>query len=392
MIAQPPKAESKSNSPALATSKKVIRQRSDGLNITICQHSGICEFHITARPFRGESVLNLFRRLASFLKEHDAKIVRQEVFGSVGVYEPAERLLQNLFGEISWPLNWIDGESGENEIAGTHVVAISGAKIESICHKGKVIAAVFQNKWAKHCLLGNLVPTNPDESQSAQTENAYEIFQTGLAAAGMNIGDVVRTWFFLDNILSWYGEFNKVRNHFYAGQDLHGKTFPASTGVSGKNPNGAALSLAAWAMRPLGFKTDFKEVPSPLQCPAPKYGSGFSRAAEMVAPEYRHLLVSGTASIFPDGESAHNGDIKKQIELSMDVVRGILQSRDLTFADVTRATLYFKDLAQAGAFDTWCAGKKIVFPFIATQADVCRDELLFEIELDAFAMLPAKKT
>lgn len=386
MIAQTENTESKST-PGLAivTPKTITRRRIGGMNIAICEHSGIREYHISARPFAGESALNVFRRIAIFLSDHDAKIVRQEVFGSVGIYEPCERLLRNLFGAISWPLNWVDGESNESEIAGTHVLAIAGTEIESICHKGKAIATIFHDQWARHCLLGNLVPENVNASPAIQAENAYEIFQTGLAAAKMNVSDVVRTWFFLDDILSWYGEFNQVRNCFYARQDLRGKTFPASTGVSGKTRGGGALSFAAWAIQPLDSQTDFTEVSSPLQCPAPKYGSGFSRAAEMVTPEYRRLFVSGTASIFPDGRSAHEGDILKQIDLSMDVVRGILESRDLTFADVTRATLYFKNIAQAGAFNLWCAENGISFPAIATQATVCRDELLFEIELDAFS-------
>ncbi|MBA4149873.1 MAG: hypothetical protein H0X66_17305 [Verrucomicrobia bacterium] len=388
MTTQPATTKPESNfRPNAAGPKQIVRQSSEGLNVRICEHSGICEFHISARPLPGENLSILFGRIAALLKEHDAKIVRQEVFGSIDAYEATEGLLHDLFGDIAWPLNWIDGDSTASGISGTHIVAISGVEIECIRLNGKTVATVFRDKWAKHCLIGNIIPANVSASQAAQTENAYQNFQAALASAGMDIGDVVRTWFFLDNILSWYDEFNKVRNGFYSGRNLHGKTFPASTGVSGRNPEGGALSLAAWAMQPLDSQTDFTEVPSPLQCPAPNYGSGFSRAAEMVTPEYRRLLVSGTASIFPDGRSAHDGDIAKQITLTMEVVRGILESRDLTYADITRATLYFKDIAQAGAFDAWCTRNNVVVPAISTQADVCRDELLFEIELDALVEL-----
>ena len=36
-----------------------------------------------------------------------------------------------------------------------------------------------------------------------------------LREQGAFFGNVVRTWFYLSDILSWYGEFNKVRNQKY---------------------------------------------------------------------------------------------------------------------------------------------------------------------------------
>jgi len=201
----------------------------------------------------------------------------------------------------------------------------------------------------------------------------------------MTIKDVARTWFFLDDILSWYGNFNRVRNDSFARSELRPGSVPASTGVSGVNPAGAALTAAAWAVRAHDASTKVVEiVPSPCQCPAPAYGSAFSRAVELHLPGYRQLLVSGTASIEPDGRTAHIGDIRAQIELTMQVVEAILNSRRMSFADVSRATAYFKSASDAPAFDDWLARRELrAMPVVRTCCDICREDLLFELELDA---------
>jgi enamine deaminase RidA (YjgF/YER057c/UK114 family) len=104
----------------------------------------------------------------------------------------------------------------------------------------------------------------------------------------------------------------------------------------------------------------------------------------MNLPGYRQILVSGTASIEPGGRTAHVSDVRAQIELSMQVVEAILASRGMAFADVSRATAYFKSPADTPVFDAWLARHELsAMPMVRTGCDICRDDLLFEIELDA---------
>lgn len=86
-----------------------------------------------------------------------------------------------------------------------------------------------------------------------------------------------------------------------------------------------------------------KDIPSPLQCSAQDYRSSFSRAVEVDHLLFRQVIVSGTASIAPGGESLHPGDIDRQTELSLDVIEAILKSRGMGWKDVVRAVAYFKD-------------------------------------------------
>jgi hypothetical protein len=59
----------------------------------------------------------------------------------------------------------------------------------------------------------------------------------------------VRTWFYLSDILSWYAAFNKVRNEKYGefgimpGPGDRELLLPASTGIEGVTPSGAACAM-----------------------------------------------------------------------------------------------------------------------------------------------------
>ena len=126
---------------------------------------------------------------------------------------------------------------------------------------------------------------------------------------------------------------------------------------------------------------------SPLQCPATDYRSAFSRAAEVSLPSHRQLYVSGTASIEPGGATIHVDDTAKQIELTMEVVKAILESRGMGWSDTTRAIAYLRHNDERPLLQDWLDRNGIKdWPLITVQSDVCRDDLLYEIELDAIKL------
>ena len=174
-----------------------------------------------------------------------------------------------------------------------------------------------------------------------------------------------------------------MRNEFFHRKKVFQGLVPASTGIGGRNPDGAALVAGLWAAQPVNESARVREVGSPLQGSALKYGSAFSRAVLMEGAGWRRLLVSGTASIDPGGRSVHGGDLARQIGTSMKVTEALLESCGFDSDDITRATGYLKDrqdVSSAGG----CGGQSRQLMFV--QADICRPELLFEIELDALRM------
>ena len=359
------------------------------MNLVVLDRPRFRELLFTLTPKAGETASALVGRLAEVLKRYQALLVQQFVFGSVAAHAEALDAPRRLLGDADWPVTWVEGAScAGGPIAGMQIHAVAGAPVRTLTHDGRPVGRVFDDGEAKHCLLGDLGPGHASAPAPEQAQATFENLQAALGQADMAMNDVVRTWFFLDDILSWYGPFNEVRNAFFARNQLQPGLFPASTGVAGKNPHRTAIVAGAWAMKPHNSNVRVQTVPSPAQCPATTYGSAFSRVLEIVSPPCRRLLVSGTASVAPDGRTAHEGDARGQIELTMDVVGAILESRGLTFSDVTRATAYFKAAADLPLFAGWCVRNGFEeLPVVSACCDICRPELLFEIELDAVTFL-----
>jgi len=62
-----------------------------------------------------------------------------------------------------------------------------------------------------------------------------------------------------------------------------------------------------------------------------------------------------------------------------------LQSRGLSLSDLTRATAYFKHREDVHALTNWCASRDLPrLPIVLANCDICRGDLLFELEADAW--------
>ena len=343
------------------------------------------EFVVTETMKNGDVLSDVFLRLSAELAARDAEMLSLMIYGSLAVREAIDRALRDVFGEPQWPITWVEGASCTGApLAGVQAFAVSGRPIRRVRLGRRIVGSVYEDNGARHCLLGGLGATALSLGAPAQVQQTFGNLEWALDQAGFELADVVRTWFYNDDILAWYGDFNRVRSAHYADVKWRTGSIPASTGIGARNADGSALTLAAWAMRPLDAKARAKEIGSPLQCPAPAYGSAFSRAMEIDSGGWRRLLVSGTASIFPGGKTAWVGDPKKQVDLTMQVIGAILGSRGMDFPDVTRATAYYRDPAYKAYFDAWLDQQELrAMPVVHTHSVVCRDDLLFELELDA---------
>jgi len=327
----------------------------------------------------------MFENLAQFLHDNKAGIVSQDVFGCCGLHENGMQALENACGKIEWPVTWIEGDgSAQKALTGTQAYAISGTSVGSIRLDGQIVGSIFEDDDARYCLLGDLRPTDTSGSDAEQARETFDKMAAALSFAEMDFSHVIRTWFYINRILSWYDRFNSVRTGFFADQSVLESIMPASTGIGAGNCAGVAVVAEALAIKAKKQNIHIYEVPSPLQCPAPEYNSSFSRAVEVALPDHRRLYVSGTASIEPSGKTAHIGDPAKQISLTMEVVAAILESRRMTWADVSRAIAYFKNIKDAPLFDEYCKKNRLpALPIATAHSDICRDDLLFEIEVDA---------
>ena len=355
-----------------------------GLEVMTVRRPTYDKHFITAHPTNEDDPYSMFEAVAAFTKSRHAHIVSQFIFGGSDLIGTGVPEAERYNGYRDWPVTWIHG-SGESgaKLSGTQALAITGP-IDTIWMDGEALGSVIEDEHARYCLLGDVRPRNTEQSRSEQTAETFRRMEEALQQAGMSFLNVVRTWIYLDRILDWYDDFNVVRNGFFEEHDVYRNLVPASTGIGVANPQGAALVTDVMAIQPKDDKLRIQAVPSPLQCPALDYKSSFSRAIEIEMPQYRKLCVSGTASIEPGGKTVHVGDVDKQVQLTMEVIGAILESRRMDWKDTTRAIAYFKDIKDAPVYHRYCSENGIPpLPVALAHADVCRDELLFELELDA---------
>jgi hypothetical protein len=67
-------------------SRVLEKQNSTGHDLIVIDWQSHQEFHLTLRPLPGEKLTGTVRRLAAILRDKNASIVRQEIFGSLAAH------------------------------------------------------------------------------------------------------------------------------------------------------------------------------------------------------------------------------------------------------------------------------------------------------------------
>jgi 2-iminobutanoate/2-iminopropanoate deaminase len=118
------------------------------------------------------------------------------------------------------------------------------------------------------------------------------------------------------------------------------------------------------------------------------YGSAFTRGLRVDLPGgITHLLISGTASVGPQGETLYPGDFRAQLWRTYHNLSALLESEGATWEDIVRTTCYLRDIerdyAEFNSIRNEFFHALGLDPFPAStgiQARICRSDLLVEIE------------
>ncbi|HUI93822.1 MAG TPA: Rid family hydrolase [Chitinivibrionales bacterium] len=359
--------------------------RGEGGHTAVFGRGKVKSVYATLRPAAGEDGASFARRLVDLLNKNNASFVKCDVFGSCGAYNGFMRELETAVPPHGLPVTWVEGAGcGGHPIAGAAVRCVTGVEAETIFLNTRPVGRLYEDDFARFCLLGGIHSNAPTVMPGQQTQMTLEALEAALNAAGMDMTNIARTWFYNNCLLEWYDSFNAARTRFYRERGIFDRMLPASTGIGGKNPHESALVAGAEAVVFKHAKASMEAVASPLQNQAFSYGSAFSRAVELKTPAERRLLVSGTASINEAGKTVFEGDLHGQIKQTLDVVEALLRSRQMGWTDVVRAIAYVKQPGFAKDFSKYCASSGLpALPWIIAHNEVCRDNLLFEIEVDA---------
>ena len=342
-----------------------------------------CEYHLTAPFTAGESPEQTLRRAVGFPRDQGLAVICQDIFAPSDMAE----VLREAFGEVDWPVTLISQDCcAVPACGGVQLWAVSGSDVDRLRIDGRLVGSVFESDGVRFCRLGGLAGKDAQATPAAQARSVLETMKEALHLADMDMSDVVRTWFYNDQILKWYDDFNRVRTAFFQERGVLDGLVPASTGIGAANRNGAALlgGLLAVQAQPGALRLGVAD--SPLQGAASAYGSSFNRAVHLESANQRRLLISGTASIDERGQSVYLGNTALQIAQTMRVVHAILRAQGMDWTNVTRAIAYFKKASDVGLWHEYCREQALGhLPVLLVHADVCREELLWEIEVDALA-------
>ncbi len=363
-----------------------IKKKSlENLDIAIVSTGGLKKYYITANHQKNGRDYPLFDNLLAYLNSENAQIISQLVFGSCKHYEKSIAKLIELSESFSWPVTWLHGDGCSCDcLTSTQVTAVSGVEVNPVVLDNKRVGAIYEDEYAEYCYLGDIHTDDLSGSNAEQSLGAYEKMLAALRTVNMDFSNVVRMWNYLDNLLKWYGDFNDMRTEFFHKHNVFNNIVPGGTGIGARNPSETAYVGELLALKPKKSGIEILAVPSPLQCPAIDYKSSFSRAVEINLPDYQYLSVSGTASIEPGGKTVNLNDTTGQIDLTMKVISAILESRNMDWSDTAKAIAYFKDIKEVPLFYQYLRDNNYPsLPVAISHADICRDDLLFELELDA---------
>lgn len=397
----------------------ISRRMEEGVGCAVADVPEARYVYATATGSKGDvqkQTRDALAALAAAMDEHGAagSVVRQAVFVADPSDVPAcRRLVEEFYGHALPATTYVTEPPCPGRLVAIEAHGLAPGErpfqIERIS-RHVVVTRYEETAWC-HC--GGVTTGGANGSLHAGAIRAFGQMATLLDSAGFQYSQVVRTWLYLGDIVGpevaqpRYQELNRARAEFYSGVPFPeagsngagpGKRFyPASTGI-GAAGDGVTMSCIA-----LVGRTDEVRVvalENPNQTPAFEYDGRyglrsptFSRAVAVATAGAVTLFVSGTASI-TGAESRHAGDVSRQTHQTLDNIAALVDGANLARHGLTPCGATLGDLAQlrvylkrADDYDTVraiCREQVGELPVVYAVADICRPELLVEIEAVGF--------
>ncbi len=101
-------------------------------------------------------------------------------------------------------------------------------------------------------------------------------------------------------------------------------------------------------------------------------------------------MLSGTASIDEHGNTVHPGDFDCQARRTLDNVESLLASGGAVFDDICQASVFVKHLEDVERLHRILKLRGLDnLPLVCTIEDICREDLLVELDATAVIARPA---
>ncbi|MBE3071033.1 MAG: hypothetical protein IMZ66_12430 [Planctomycetes bacterium] len=356
------------------------------------QTDSAAEVFITATPDEALTAAGqaevFFPAIRDVLRGQGARILQERVFATEEAFAELLPVRTAAYGDLDDgvpPVLLCVPAGAMGPLVGVQVHAVScDDKPSVILSEGQPRGRSIGVGGARYIAFSGLVAPEAG-SASDQARSVFEKAASALRAAGGTMLNVARTWLWLGDILAWYDDFNKVRNRFFQDSGLlnaerHERHLPASTGIGIGPAGGPRCALDFIAVMGDGAAVECYRAAG-MQQSAFNYGSAFSRVASATTPAGKTVYVSGTAAIDEAGKTCHVGDAAGQIAMTLANVRAAMRDMGCSDADVVHSIAYSKTPEIEALFRRQWAD--LGWPCISAISDVCRDDLLFEVEAAA---------
>ena len=364
------------------------------LEIRSAKSASATEIYISAAPGQAAQLRDQAREIFSGVRDvlHSKKafILQERVFSTPAATETIRQARSETYGELDdgvAPSFLVAAEGSTGPIAGVQVHAISTNNEPEVVKLDQTgCGRILRTPGCTILTLSSIsAPQAGNNTQQARI--MMEKGESVLKQFGADFLSVPRTWMWLKDILSWYDAFNKVRNDFFTERGLIGagtrQSMPASTGIGLGPSNSGYCGMDLIAVIEPTDCTQYLQVTGKQHC-ALNYGSAFSRASKSIMPAGQTVFVSGTASIDANGATTHIGDAQGQINATIENVRAVLSEMKCSEKDLVQVIAYCKTTQVEKVFETF--RKALNWPLITVICDICRADLLFEIEATAMPM------
>jgi len=347
----------------------------------------------------------IYSQIAEIIKQTKIQILQEKIFGSTSIQKNILKAREDALRDYGvyeeLPITYIEGQPfWGTGFSGIQICAVKPArphdKIWTIyedgipCGRGlNWNGTTFLSLQNIHGFIGNNSSSN---NRSEQVSRMFDRTDTLLRKHGAVYKDAVCTRIYISDILDWYKEFNIVRNAKYTEygilpvkpEDLISEQIylPSSTGIEADNPDGAAAVMNVLAVVK-GADTQLKIMHNNgvKQRSAFRYGSAFSRSTIISEPNNKCILLSGTAAIDEQGNSLFPGNPRKQIQKTFEIVDALISKEGASLKDICHATVFLKRQEDAQIYQEVANEYGLTdMPAVYVLADICRDELLFELD------------
>lgn len=266
---------------------------------------------------------------------------------------------------------------------------------------------VIESREYKQLFVSGIMGDVLHQRIRSQSDEVFERLFGILRIEQMPVSSITRQWNYIEKITAidpdghqHYQDFNDARSLFYESAEwING--YPAATGI-GTQWGGVMVDVDACL--PIGSSVRIKAVDNPLQISAHAYSQGVllgerdQKLSQKTTPKFERakgvwqnnrgfVYISGTAAI--RGEKSLEGvGMGEQARITLDNINYLISAENLRASGIpakengqlTCFRIYVKHWEEMKEASEAIKEQYPDLPMVYTLADVCRSELLIEIE------------